>query len=154
DGQVSGAVLAIAPKRTLVIRALDETFLTDGVPRTKVAFETRVALGRGAYAGVLAELVGTATKLASELEQARVLIKPLAGRPGTTRAAIEDIQSQLTHVAPPDLFAWASMARLTHVARYLRGIVVRLQRLANDPNKDASKATAVTPFWANYQKRH
>jgi ATP-dependent helicase HrpA len=155
DAQVSGAVAAIAPKRTIVLRALDEAFgLAEGVPRTKAEFETRAALGRASYAGVLAELVGIATKLATELEQIRAQIKPLAGRPGVTRAAVEDIQSQLTHVAPPDLFRWASMARLTHIARYLRGIAVRLQRLAHDPNKDASKALIVTPFWTNFQKRH
>ena len=41
-------------------------------------------------------------------------------------------------------------ARLGHIARYLKAITVRLQRLSHDPQKDQQKAAQIAPF----QKKH
>jgi ATP-dependent helicase HrpA len=83
----------------------------------------------------------------------RASIKPLAGRPGVTRAALDDIQSQLGRLIPPELIRVTSIARLGHITRYLKAIVVRLQRLSHDPQKDQQKAAQVAPFWQRYLTR-
>jgi ATP-dependent helicase HrpA len=63
---------------------------------------------------------------------------------------VDDIESQLAHLAPPDLLRAAPIARLGHVVRYLKAIQVRLQRQAHDPQKDQQKAAQVAPFWQRY----
>jgi ATP-dependent helicase HrpA len=42
--------------------------------------------------------------------------------------------------------------RLGHIARYLKAIAVRLQRLSHDPQKDQQKAAQVAPFAHSYRK--
>ena len=81
----------------------------------------------------------------------RAALKTLAGRPGPTRAAVDDIQSQLARLVPPDLMRVTPAGRLGHLTRYLKAIQVRLQRLSHDPQKDQQKAAQVAPFWQSYQ---
>jgi ATP-dependent helicase HrpA len=62
----------------------------------------------------------------------------------------DDIQSQLAHLAPPELMRATPITRLGHIARYLKAIQVRLSRQAHDPQKDQQKAAQVAPFWQSY----
>jgi ATP-dependent helicase HrpA len=145
---------ALTPRRQIVLRALDEVFqLGDpaGVPRSKAAFNQRLADGRGELSSALIELARVALELSAELDKVRVAHKALAGRPGAIpRAVFDDIQSQLTRLAPPDLMRATPLARLDHIARYLKAIQVRLQRQAHDPPKDQQKAAQVAPLWQSY----
>ena len=151
--QPSSPVTPVTPRRQIVLRALDEAFrLADpeAVPRSKAAFTERLAEGRGALPEALGQLARIAVELTAELDKARAQVKPLAGKPGIARAAFEDIQSQLTHLVPPDLMRGVPAARLGHIIRYLKAIQIRLQRQAHDPAKDQQKAAQVTPFWQPY----
>jgi ATP-dependent helicase HrpA len=144
------------PRRQIALRALDEVFrLTDPaqVPRNKAAFEERLAAGRGELPAALAQLGRLAVELGAELDKVRKALKALAGKPGVPRAVVDDIQSQLAHLAPPDLMRATPAARLGHIARYLKAIQVRLQRQAHDPQKDQQKAAQVAPFWQSYLTR-
>lgn len=155
DLKVPG-VLKGPMRRQLVLRALDDAFRLDdpaAVPRNKAEFSARCNAGRDALPGVLAQRGAAAAALSSEYDKVLAAIKPLASRPGVTRTAVEDIQSQLSHLVPTELLRTCPAARLDHITRYLKGIVVRLQRLSHDPLKDQSKAAAVTPFWQNWLKR-
>jgi ATP-dependent helicase HrpA len=146
----------MTPKRQIALRAIDETFrLSDPeqFPRAKTAFNERLAEGRAALSGTVAQLGRVAIDLAIELEKARQALKSLAGKPGFPRGVLEDIQTQLAHLAPPDLMYATSTTRLGHIARYLKAVQVRLQRQTNDPQKDQHKAAQVAPFWQNYLKK-
>ena len=143
-------------RRQIVLRALDEAFqLTDpdAVPRTKVAFTARATAGRVALPDILGNLVRTAIELSEEHDKVRAALKQLAGRPGPTRTAVEDIQSQLRRLVQPDLMRSTPFGRLVHISRYLKAIHIRLQRLSHDPQKDQQKAAQVAPFWASYVKK-
>ncbi len=136
-------------KRQIVLRALDEAFrLTDpdAFPRTRAAFAERLAEGRGRFPDALGQLVRTAVDLGGELDKVRAQLKALAGRPGTTRAAFDDIAGQLLRLVPSDLMTVTPAARLGHISRYLKAILVRLQRLSHDPHKDQQKAAQIAPF--------
>lgn len=144
------------PRRQIVLRALDEVFqLTDAenFPRTKAAFTQRLIEGHGELAVALIQLGRVAVELSAELVRVRAALKALAGKPGVPRAVHDDVQSQLAHLAPPDLMRVTSSARLGHIARYVKAIGVRLQRQAHDPQKDLQKAAQVTPFWQGYLKK-
>ncbi len=143
-------------RRQIVLRALDEAFqLTDPetFPRTKAEFTARAAAGRVALPDILGNLVRTAIELSEQHDKVRAALKPLAGRPGPTRTAVEDIQSQLRRLVQPDLMRETPFGRLVHISRYLKAIHIRLQRLSHDPLKDQQKAAQVAPFWASYVKK-
>ena len=88
----------------------------------------------------------TAVDLGGELDKVRAQLKALAGRPGTTRAAFDDIAGQLLRLVPSDLMSVTPAARLGHISRYLKAVLVRLQRLSHDPHKDQQKAAQIAPF--------
>ena len=143
-------------KRQLVLRAIDDAFGIDdptAVPRSKPQFLERFIAGRDALPLVLAQRATAAAALSVELDKVLATLKPLAGRPGATRAAVEDIQSQLAQLAPADLLRITPTSRLGHITRYLKAILVRLQRLSHDPQKDQQKAAQVTPFWLSFTKK-
>ena len=143
----------MTPRRQIVLRALDEAFQLidpEAFPRNKAAFTERLAEGRGLLPGVLTQLGRVAVELTAELEKVRAALKALAGKPGVSRAVVDDIQSQLAHLVPPDLMRVTSTARLGHIVRYLKAIQVRLQRQAHDPQKDQQKAAQVVPLWQRY----
>jgi len=155
-GPLAAAGSALPPSRQIVLRALDEAFrLTEPalVPRDKAAFDARLTEGRGELPVALVELSRVAVELAAELDKVRVALKALAGKPGVPRAVLDDIQGQLAHLAPPDLMRATPIARLGHIARYLKAIQVRLSRQAHDPQKDQQKVAQVAPFWRSYLTR-
>ena len=151
---VAGAPLS--PRRQLVLRALDDAFgLGDpeALPRSKAAFTARLAEGRGRLPDVHGQLGGVAVELGAELTKARAALRPLAVKAGPVRAAHDDVQGQLEHLIAADLLRATPLPRLLHIVRYLRAIHVRLQRVPNDPQKDAQKAALVTGFWQAYRTR-
>nr|HEX4316852.1 ATP-dependent RNA helicase HrpA [Kofleriaceae bacterium] len=142
-------------RRTLVARALDEAFgFADTaakpaeLPRDAAAFGARIAAGRDRLVPFVRELGRHAQLHAGELAKVRAALKPLVGKPGLAKAVVDDVDSQLAHLAP----AWATVsgARLEHLLRYLKALQVRLQRQAHDPVKDQGKAAQVAPLWAAY----
>ncbi|MEZ4365550.1 MAG: ATP-dependent RNA helicase HrpA [Kofleriaceae bacterium] len=160
-GKPLGSALAVAgapapPGRQLVVRALDEAFALmppAPLPRTKAAFFERLAAGERQLPITLRELGALAAALGVEVERVRAALKPLAARPGPTRAAVDDIQAQLRELVTPELLAVTAMPRLVHLTRYLKAIGVRVQRLAHDPIKDQHKAAQVAPWVQRLRQR-
>ncbi len=163
DAQVAGALAAgplvvagapATPRRQVVLRALDDAFgitPADPLPRTRAAWEAQLDEGRRALPIALIDLSRVALAVHVELEKVRRLQKPLVGKPGLWKAAIDDIDSQLAHLITPELVRVAPLDRLDHLLRYLKAIQVRLERLALDPQKDASKAAPVLPLWQKFR---
>ena len=145
--------LAKDHRRTLVLRALDEAFqLADpaAVPRDKATFTARLGEGKLQLPGALAQLGRLGLEVQSELDRARAALKPLISKPGLARTVVDDVHSQLAHLAPADVLRATPAVRLGHVVRYLKAIQVRLQRQAHDPQKDQQKAAQVVPLWQRY----
>jgi len=136
-----------------VLRAADEAFELAELPRTRAAFEARLAHGRTRLSDVVMALGKLALDVQVELGKAQALLRPLAGKPGIARAVVDDVTSQLAHLVPADLWAVVPLPRIQHVLRYLRALVVRLQRQAVDPQKDAAKAAPILPLWQTYVAR-
>jgi ATP-dependent helicase HrpA len=148
------ATLTRELRKDLVNRALDEAFDLDGdLPRDRAAFAHRLAKGRGLIAGILAELARFATEIATHTTKIQTTLRPLVGKPGIIRALVDDVQSQLAHLVPADLWHTASLARLGHIVRYLQALQIRLQRQSHDPQKDAQKAAPVVPIWQAFLAR-
>ena len=128
-------------QRAIVLRVLDEAFaLVDDVPRDKAAFNARLAAGRAQIPELLAELGQLALDHSIELGRIQTALRPLVGKPG--------------HLAPPDLWRSTPLPRLHHILRYLRALTLRLQRQANDPQKDQQKAQSVVPLWQSFVARY
>ncbi len=153
ETQLPGS-LAKGPRRELVFRALDEAFALDGdPPRDKAAFDARLAEGRTRLPELLAQLGRLAIEITVELGKVRTALRPLVGKPGIVKAFVDDVQSQLAHLDTPDLWRTTPAARLAHVLRYTKALLIRVQRQAVDPPKDQQKAAQVAPLWQQFVAR-
>jgi ATP-dependent helicase HrpA len=150
--QLPGALPKDAHK-PLVLRALDEAFGLDDLPRDKAAFNFRVATGRQRLGDALVSIGRLALDLSVEHTRVLAALKPLVGKPGVAKLVADDVQSQLRHLVTPDMWRTQPVARLHDILRYLRALTVRLQRQANDPPKDQQKAAQVVPLWQSFVAR-
>ncbi|MBA3499543.1 MAG: ATP-dependent RNA helicase HrpA, partial [Deltaproteobacteria bacterium] len=151
--QLPGAIVKDA-RRAIVLRALDEALeIVADVPRDKAAFIARLAGGRARLPELVAQLGQLAVDHQIEHARIQTALGPLVGKSSIVRAVVEDVQSQLRHLAPSDLWSLAPLPRLHHITRYLRALTVRLQRQAHDPQKDQQKAQAVVPLWQSFVVR-
>ena len=142
-----------APRRQIALRALDEAFGLESparFPRSRAAFAELVVAGRPRLPAAIASLVKLAQEIGAELTKAQATLRGLVGKPGAPRAQLDDVRTQLAELAPPDLLARTPRERLAHLPRYLRAVLVRLDRLPNGPQKDLAKAEQVLPFWRDW----
>ena len=140
-------------QKPLVLRALDEAFRLDDLPRDRATFTARLAEGRQRLSGTLGAVGRLAVDLLVEHGRVQATLRPLVGKPGIARLVADDVQSQLRHLVPPDMWRVLSLARLHDIHRYLRALTIRLQRQANDPPKDQQKAAAIVALWQSFVAR-
>ncbi len=140
----------------VVVRALDDVFdLGDAAsfPRDKREFEERLSRGRPLLATRIAQIGQVTTDVGMVLGKVESTLRNLAGKPGAARAALDDARDQIGNLLPKGLLLTIPMDRFAHFPRYLRGIQVRLERLPNDPRRDADKAAQVVPAWQSFTQR-
>jgi ATP-dependent helicase HrpA len=139
------------PIRTqIVLRAFDEAFgLTDPArfPRTRKDFLARLDTGKIDLGTRLTVLSKLAEEIGLELGRVEQTLRSLTGKPGAPRVALAEIRLQVDHLTPSGFLAKERVERLVHMPRYLRAILVRLERMPNGPQKDQSKAEQVVPLW-------
>lgn len=149
---VAGSVKEL--REQLVLRAVDDVFELGEparFPRDKGAFTARFERGRPLVHGRIVRLGEEAMEVGLALVKVESMLRNLSGKPGAARAALEDARDQVAALLPRGLFAYVSSDRIMHLPRYLRGIQVRLERLPNDPRRDADKAAQVVPMWQSFR---
>ena len=105
------------------------------------------------YAG---ELIDCCTRRASwlsdSLEAFQTINVKLERLPaGAHDDAADDMHSQLFDLVYEGFLDDLEPGRLRHYPRFLNAILVRLERLAQDPRQDQLRAAKVYPWWHKYQ---
>ena len=62
----------------------------------------------------------------------------------------EDIDLQLQNLIYPGYLQQSGLHRLRHLPRYLKGILVRLQKYDTNPQRDLHAAKELSPFMKEY----
>lgn len=62
----------------------------------------------------------------------------------------EDIHQQLQNLVYPGYLQHTGLIRLRHYPRYLKGILVRLQKFDINPGKDSQGSKMLMPFMKKY----
>ena len=121
-------------REQLVAVTLERTCLMDPLPNEESAFAARREAARGRILLVAQEilrLVGTV------LSEHAAVTKKLAGIQKTFPQAAADIAAQLAELMPRKFILATPFERLQHYPRYLKAIVLRLEKAKNDPARDA-----------------
>ena len=135
-------------RRELVEATVERACMAGELPRDAATFEARVAQARPRLNLIGQELARAVGIVLTEHQQ--VLRKlPLAK---AHPAALADIEQQLAALLPKRWVADIDPGRMAHLARYLKAIWLRLDKLRADPARDAQKMAEITLLLQHWRR--
>ena len=130
----------------LIDRAIDLTCLIDPLPTDEQAFEQRKVEGK-AKIGLLAQEVA---RLAGTVLDAYASLMRKLPQAKAYPATYKDIHQQIQALVNKDFVTNIPYAQLTHVPRYLKAALSRLDKLRNDPARDSKLMSEMAPLVSQY----
>ncbi|WP_240980509.1 ATP-dependent RNA helicase HrpA [Ramlibacter agri] len=126
--------------------ALDRAFLLDPLPANAADFKRRLDEGRGRLTLIANEVARLAGTILVEYAAAARKIKDTKIQPEVTA----DAAQQLQRLVPKRFLAATPWTRLQHLPRYLKAIVLRLDKLRADPARDSQRQAEIKPQEQRY----
>jgi len=136
-----------ALREQVVAVALDRAFLADPLPTDAAGFQARVTEGRTRLNLIAAEVARLAATVLAEWAAAQRKLKDSKA----PRELAEDIGAQLQRLVGPRFLIDTPWAPLQHLPRYLKAVVLRLDKWRADPLRDAARLAELRPLeqrWA------
>ena len=133
-------------REQIVDVALERAFLADALPTDAAAFARCIEGGRGRLTLIANEVARSAGAIL--LEHTAALRKLKDAR--APKEVTEDIGAQLARLVGKRFVAVTPWAQLAHLPRYLRAVVMRLDKLRADPARDAQRLAELRPIEARY----
>ncbi len=133
----------------IVAVALDRAFLLDPLPQDQFAFAKRLEEGRtrlNLIAQEVARLAGVVL-----VEYAAAVRKLKDSKP--PKDVQDDIQGQLQRLVSKQFVVATPYTQLQHFSRYLKGIVMRLDKLRADPARDVQRLAELRPMEQRHWRR-
>ncbi|MEN9996523.1 MAG: ATP-dependent helicase HrpB [Pseudomonadota bacterium] len=133
-------------RQQIIEVALDRAFLMDPLPADEFSFKKRVDEGRGRLTLIANEVARLAGSILLEFAAATRKIKDTKNAPEATA----DCTQQLQRLVNKRFLALTPWTQLQHYARYLKAIVLRLDKYRADPARDAAKLLELKPQEQRY----
>jgi ATP-dependent helicase HrpA len=136
-------------REQVVAVALDRAFGAEPLPTDAAGFQARVEEGRARLNLIAAEVARLA--LAVLLEHAAAVRKLKDARP--PRDVADDVAAQLQRLVPRRFLLATPWPALQHLPRYLKAVVLRLDKLRGDPARDVARLAELRPLESRWLKR-
>jgi ATP-dependent helicase HrpA len=142
--------IALAPVAAeIVAAAIDRAFLAESLPLAAADFARRVDEGRSRFPLIAQEFMRLARAL---LADRALLEKRLAGIAKSFPQAADDMREQLARLLHPKFLSQTPWPRLQHLPRYLKAVGMRLDKLREDPARDARLSAEMAPLLAAWRR--
>ncbi|WP_233246862.1 ATP-dependent RNA helicase HrpA [Limnohabitans sp. Rim8] len=142
----SGGGTAEELKQQILDVALDRAFLLDPLPTSEADFKRRLDEGRGRLTLIANEVARLAATVLTEFAAANRKVKDTKISPDS----VADAAQQLQRLVGKRFITDTPFAQLQHFARYLKAVVLRLDKLRADPARDAAKLAELKPLEQKY----
>ncbi|MEP6721810.1 MAG: DUF3418 domain-containing protein, partial [Variovorax sp.] len=126
--------------------ALDRAFLQEPLPTDESAFKRRIEEGRGRLTLIANEVARLASVILVDYAAAVRKIKDTRLQP----ESVQDAAQQLQRLVGKRFIAETPWPQLQHFARYLKAIVLRLDKLRADAARDTAKLAELRPQEQRY----
>jgi len=126
--------------------ALDRAFLLDPLPTDAASFTRRVDEGRGRLTLIASEIARLAAVILIEHSAAVRKLKDARA----PKEVNDDVNAQLARLMPKRFISATPWAQLAHLPRYLKAVVMRLDKQRSDPARDAQRLTELRPIEQRY----
>ncbi len=136
--------------RTQIVEiALDRAFLVDPLPTNAAGFAKRIDEGRTRLTLIAQEVARLAATVLAEYAAATRKLKD--SKP--PRDVADDITAQLQRLVPRRFLTDTDWPALQHLPRYLKAVVLRLDKLRADPARDAARLGELRPLEQRWLRR-
>jgi ATP-dependent helicase HrpA len=133
--------------RELIIGlAIDRAFLVDPLPTEPGAFKRRLDEGRARLTLIANEVARMALAILVDHSAAQRKLKDSR----VPKDMSDDIEAQLARLVNKRFLVLTPWAQLAHLPRYLKGVVMRLDKWRADPVRDAARLTELRPIEQRY----
>jgi ATP-dependent helicase HrpA len=133
-------------KQQILDVALDRAFLLDPLPTSEADFKRRLDEGRGRLTLIANEVARLAGTVLTEFAAASRKVKDTKISPDS----VADAAQQLQRLVGKRFIADTPYTQLQHFARYLKAVVLRLDKLRADAARDATKLAELKPLEQKY----
>jgi ATP-dependent helicase HrpA len=147
DGAGGGTLEEL--RAQIIDLALDRAFLADPLPTDERSFKARLDEGRARLNLIAQEVARQAGVVLAE--HAAALRKLRDSKPA--REVADDITAQLQRLVGKRFLLATPWPALQHLPRYLRGVVMRLDKLRTDPARDAQRLAELRPLEQRWLRR-
>jgi ATP-dependent helicase HrpA len=130
--------------------ALDRAFLGEPLPTDEFGFKQRIDEGRSRLNLIAQEVARQAGLVLAEYAAAVRKVKDTRNLP---KEAADDLQAQLQRLVDKRFIARTPWAALQHLPRYLKAVVMRLDKWRADPARDAQRLAELRPLEQRYLRR-
>ena len=142
----SGGGTADELKQQILDVALDRAFLLDPLPTSEADFKRRLDEGRGRLTLIANEVARLAGTVLTEFAAASRKVKDTKISPDS----VADAAQQLQRLVGKRFITETPYTQLQHFARYLKAVVLRLDKLRADAARDATKLAELKPLEQKY----
>jgi len=129
--------------------ALDRAFLAEPLPSDERSFKARLEEGRARLNLIAQEVARLAATVL--LDHAAAQRKLKDSKP--PREVADDIQAQLQRLVGKRFLLQTPWPALQQLPRYLKGVVLRLDKLRADPARDAARLAELRPLEQRWLRR-
>ena len=136
-------------REQIIAVALDRAFLADGLPTDAPGFRARLAVGRSRLTLIAQEVARAAAAILQEHANATRKLKD--GK--APKEVTEDVAAQLQRLVGKRFLLSTSWAALANLPRYLKAVVMRLDKLRVDPARDAERLAGLRPLEQRWLRR-
>ena len=133
-------------REQIVELALDRAFLGEPLPTKAAEFSERLEAGRGRLTLIANEIARSAAQVLTE--HAAAVRKLKDSRP--PKEVADDMAAQLARLVPKRFLVSTPWPQLAQLPRYLKAMVMRLDKLRSDPARDAQRLAELRPL----EQRH
>jgi ATP-dependent helicase HrpA len=133
--------------RELIIGlAIDRAFLADPLPTEPMAFKRRLEEGRARLTLIANEIARSALAILVDHAAAQRKLKDAR----VAEEVSDDIEAQLARLVTKRFLVATPWPQLSHVPRYLKGVVMRLDKWRSDPARDVARLAELRPIEQRY----
>jgi ATP-dependent helicase HrpA len=136
-------------KQQVIDVALDRAFLGEPLPTDEASFKARIEEGRGRLNLIAQEVARLAATVLTEYAAAQRKLKDSRA----PKELADDINAQLQRLVGKRFLMQTPWAQLQHFSRYLKAIVLRLDKWRADPDRDAQRLAELRPLEQRWQRR-
>jgi ATP-dependent helicase HrpA len=129
--------------------ALDRAFLAEPLPADARSFKARIDEGRARLNLIGHEVARQSGAILAEYAAAIRKLKDSR----VPKEVADDIAAQLQRLVPKRFLVETPWAQLQHLPRYLKAVVLRLDKWRADPARDAQRLAELRPLEQRWLKR-